>query len=524
MRHTKMKRYFALLLIAAAMACFTQSVWAEPEVTSTDQLSESSIAVLTGTTCGPDAEASFPNARIEYFNTMTDILTVMRTGKADATVSDLGVLRFLQIENKDIVTVGDVLEEISLAPAFPKTAEGQALCDEYSAFVRKLKDDGTLKEIDGKWFGDDESKRQVLDYEKLPDTNGTLTMAVDASLVPFAYVKDNRIVGYDVDVAARFCEANGYRLQIENMSFDSILAAVQTGKCDLSSCGITITEERAESMLFGEPIFTSGNIVAVVDHDLNPDGTVNTGGDQSEQNTSVWGSIKSSFEKTFIRDDRWKMFELGVVNTLIITLLSALLGTLLGFCIFMLCRNGNRAANGIVRILMYLVQGMPMVVLLMILYYIIFGQIKISGLMVAVVGFTLTFGASVLGLLKMGVGAVDKGQYEAGYMLGYSDRRIFYKIILPQALPHIMPSFQGEIISLIKATSIVGYIAVQDLTKIGDLIRSRTYEAFFPLIAVTVIYFLLEGILRFGMNRIDGKLNTRSKRRRKLLEGVKTDD
>jgi polar amino acid transport system substrate-binding protein len=202
-----------------AMA-FTQAVWAKADVTSTDELSEATFAVQTGTTCGTDAETHFPNAQIDYYNTLTDILTVMRTGKADATVCDIGVLRFLQIDNKDIVTVGDIIEEIKLAPAFPKTDKGQALCDEYSEFVRQLWDDGTMKELDDAWFGDDESKRQVIDYENLPDTNGTLTMAVDASIVPFAYVKDNRIVGYDVDVAARFCKAKGYRLEISNMSFD----------------------------------------------------------------------------------------------------------------------------------------------------------------------------------------------------------------------------------------------------------------------------------------------------------------
>ena len=523
MRLTDRKRFLILLVVALGLV-FTHAVCAEPAVTSPDQLSEATFAILTGTTCGPDTEKHFPNAKIEYYNTIADTLAVMRAEKADATVIDKGTIRFLQIDNKDIVMIGDVLEEIHMAPAFPKTDKGQALCDEYSAFVRQITDDGTLEEIDGIWFGDDESARKVLDYENLPDTNGTLTLAVDASITPFAYMKDRKIVGYDVDIAARFCEANGYRLKVSNMSFDSILAAVQTSKCDFASCGITVTEERAESMLFGEPIFTSGNIAAVIDHSVNPDGTPNTGKGLLDEDTSIWGQIRSSFEKTFIREDRWMLFVKGVANTLIITLMSALLGTLLGFFVFVLCRSGNRAANGITRVLMYLVQGMPMVVLLMILYYIVFGQVKVGGLVVAVIGFTLTFAASVIGLLRMGVGAVDNGQYEAAYMLGYSDRRIFYKIILPQALPHIVPSYKGEIIALIKATAVVGYIAVQDLTKMGDIIRSRTYEAFFPLIAVTVIYFILEGILRFGVSRIGVNLEPKRRRRRKLLEGVETDD
>ena len=245
--------------------------------------------------------------------------------------------------------------------------------------------------------------------------------------------------------------------------------------------------------------------------------------DESEDTSSRDGII-SSFHKTFIREGRWRLFADGVLTTLLITLLSILFGTLLGFALFMLCRNGNPVANLVTRFCLWLVQGMPMVVLLMILYYIIFGSVAISGVAVAVIGFTLTFGAAVYGLLKMGVGAVDNGQYEAAYALGYSNRRTFFKIILPQALPHVLPAYRGEIVGLIKATAIVGYIAVQDLTKMGDIVRSRTYEAFFPLIAVTIIYFVLEGLIGFFVSRISVSFNPKRRKPADILKGVKTDD
>ena len=190
----------------------------------------------------------------------------------------------------------------------------------------------------------------------------------------------------------------------------------------------------------------------------------------------------------------------------------------------MLCRNGNPVANLVTRFCLWLVQGMPMVVLLMILYYIVFGSVAISGIAVAVIGFTLTFGASVFGLLKMGVGAVDNGQYVAAYALGFSNRRTFFEVILPQALPHVMPAYRGEIVGLIKATAIVGYIAVQDLTKMGDIVRSRTYEAFFPLIALTVIYFILEELIGFVIRRIGTNVNPKRRSPESILKGVKTDD
>jgi polar amino acid transport system substrate-binding protein len=141
-----------------------------------------------------------------------------------------------------------------------------------------------------------------------------------------------------------------------------------------------------------------------------------------------------------------------------------------------------------------------------------------------VLGFTLTFGAAVFDLLKMGVGAVENGQYEASYALGFSNRQTFFRIILPQALPHVLPAYRGEIVSLIKATAVVGYIAVQDLTRMGDIVRSRTYEAFFPLISITIIYFILEELIGALVGRISVSFNPKRRKPADILKGVKTDD
>ena len=230
--------------------------------------------------------------------------------------------------------------------------------------------------------------------------------------------------------------------------------------------------------------------------------------------------MQSSHYKTFIRENRYQLFIEGIITTLIITVLSILFGTALGFVIYMLCRNGGRIPDTISRIFVWLIQGMPVVVLLMILYYIIFAKTQMSGTVVAVIAFTLVFGAAVFGMLKMGVGAVDQGQTEAALALGYGRTRAFFRIILPQALPHFLPSYKGEVVALIKATAIVGYIAVQDLTKMGDIVRGRTYEAFFPLVAVAVIYFLLGGLLTFIAGRIETLINPRRRKKETILKGI----
>lgn len=243
-----------------------------------------------------------------------------------------------------------------------------------------------------------------------------------------------------------------------------------------------------------------------------------------EGSTSFWAKIVDSFEKTFIREGRWKLFIQGVLTTLIITIASVILGTILGFLVFMACRNGNPYANTITRFFLWLVRGMPIVVLLMILYYIVFGNVSIDGVIVAIIAFTITFCAAVYGLLKMGVGAVDDGQYEGAYALGYSNRNTFFRVILPQAMPHILPAYKGEIVSLIKATAVVGYIAVQDLTKVGDIIRSRTFEAFFPLVAVTIIYFLLEELVSFMVSKITINIDPEKRKPEEILQGVEMDE
>jgi polar amino acid transport system substrate-binding protein len=190
----------------------------------------------------------------------------------------------------------------------------------------------------------------------------------------------------------------------------------------------------------------------------------------------------------------------------------------------MLCRKGGKLSNSIADFLVWLIQGMPVVVLLMILYYVVFAKSSIDGAVVSVIAFTLVFGVAVFGMLKMGVGAVDNGQKEAAYALGFSDMRTFFRIILPQAIPHFLPSYKAEVISLIKATAVVGYIAVQDLTKMGDIVRGRTYEAFFPLIAVAILYFILGGILTTVISRIEIDINPKKRREADILKGINTND
>lgn len=139
----------------------------------------------------------------------------------------------------------------------------------------------------------------------------------------------------------------------------------------------------------------------------------------------------------------------------------------------------------------------------MILYYIIFGKVDISAILVAIFGFAVNFGVYVSEMMRTGIDAVDKGQIEAAHAIGFTKAKTFWKITFPQAARHFLPVFKGEFISMVKMTSVVGYIAIQDLTKVSDIICSRTLEAFFPLIATAVIYFLVANVLTMLLTRLE---------------------
>lgn len=480
------------------------------EYTSLDDFRNKRIGVVTGAIQGPMAEEKFPSATISYYNNHADILEAMRQGKEDAMVDPDIIIRYMMIENEDLTYLKEepFSEPFDIGAIFPKNSEGDALREEFNSFIKQLRSDGTMDELDEIWFGSDESRKTVKQPSEIPAERGILRMATDRSNPPLMYVSNNLTTGMDYDIAVRFCEAYGYGLEVVDMNFSGIVDAVASNKCDFAIGGIAITPERKESVNFSEPYTSCASVIGYLRSESD-----NGSG-------SFLTSVRESFYRTFIKENRWKMFLWGIGTTLLITILSILFGTLLGFIVFMLCRKGNPIALRITRFFVWLIQGMPVVVLLMILYYIIFARAGISGTFVSVIGFTLIFAASVYGMIKAGVGAVDGGQLEAAYALGYTDRKAFFRIILPQAMPHFMPAYKAQITALIKATAIVGYIAVQDLTKAGDLIRSRTYEAFFPLIAVAVIYFILAAILTFLVNKIELHVDPRRRTPEKILEGT----
>jgi len=153
-------------------------------------------------------------------------------------------------------------------------------------------------------------------------------------------------------------------------------------------------------------------------------------------------------------------------------------------------------------------------VLLMLIFYVVFASVNISPVLVAVLAFGMNFAAYVSEMFRSGIEGIDKGQSEAGIAMGFTRTQTFGFVVLPQMIQRILPVYKGEFISMVKMTSIVGYIAVQDLTKASDIIRSRTFDPFFPLIMIAVLYFLIAWVLMQALEHVERKTDPRYRRRK----------
>ena len=206
--------------------------------------------------------------------------------------------------------------------------------------------------------------------------------------------------------------------------------------------------------------------------------------------------LKKEFILNFIEDNRWKYIVDGLKITLIVTIFAVLIGVLLGFLIAIVRTTHDKTGklkilNAICKVYLTVIRGTPVVVQLMIIYFIIFRSVDISKVLVAIIAFGINSGAYVAEIFRSGIMSIDNGQFEAGRSLGFNYAQTMMYIIMPQAFKNVLPTLCNEFISLLKETSVSGYIALQDLTKGGDIIRSRTYDAFMPLIAVALIYLAM---------------------------------
>jgi arginine/lysine/histidine transport system permease protein len=228
---------------------------------------------------------------------------------------------------------------------------------------------------------------------------------------------------------------------------------------------------------------------------------------------SFFSDVSQKFYDAFFLKDRYKYIITGLGNTVLITVFAVLIGVLLGTVVALVkVAHGNdhnkmKIPNAICGLYLTVIRGTPVIVQLLIMYYIILSSTSVDKVTASILAFGINSGAYVAEVIRSGIQSVDKGQIEAGRSLGLNERDTMVKIVFPQALKNVLPAIGNEFIALLKETSVAGYIGVQDLTKGGDIIRSITYDAFTPLLTTAGAYLVIVIGLSAALAKLERRLH-----------------
>ena len=484
--------------LAGSMGCGgTKEEAEQKEIAGAADLEGARIGVQLGTTGDiyvSDYEGDEAGTTVERYNKGADAIQALKLGKIDCVVIDEqpGIEFVKQNSNIRIID-----EEFSLEDyAFCVSKENTELLAQINTAIEKLQADGTIDNIIKNYIGTEEEIGAYPYVSKdVARTNGTLIIGTNAEFPPYEYYENNQITGIDMDIMRAVSDELGMDMQIEDMAFDSIIAAITSGKVNVGASGFTVTEDRKKNINFTDTYITTKQVIIVRDGG-------STGG----------YSLKEKLYDNFVKDNRYLYIVKGFGNTLIITLFAVMLGIILGFLIAIVRTNHDRNGelpilNAVCKVYLTVIRGTPVMIQLLIIYYVILASVT-NKIVVAAIAFGLNSAAYVAEIVRSGIMSVDVGQFEAGRSLGLNYSQTMQLIILPQAIKNILPALLNEVISLLKETSISGYIGLMDLTKGGDIIRSNTYEAFLPLIAVAIIYLAFVMLLSTFVSKLERRLRS----------------
>ena len=479
---------------------------AVPELKSFSDLSGKTVAMITGAPFEELVREKNPDVGdIQYFSTAADMQLALKAGKIDALLNNNAVATMMINQDSSLAMFPESLGDTYFGYAFTK---GDPDRDKWQEAYDSIGEE-RINELWDIWMGTDESQK-VLPKQDWAGDNGTVKVASCDSLPPMSYVGDNgELMGFDIAVMLEIAKKLDIHLEFTGMEFSSVMADVESGKAKVANGSIVTSEERKKLMDFVP--YHEAQFVLVVRADKD-----SASGSASDK--TFIQNLKDSFERTFITDSRYKMIFLGLLRTVVMALCSGILGTLLGFGLVFLRHKNNAVINKLISLYSSLITGIPVVVILMVFYFIVFGKFDTPALIVAIVGFTVIFGARAYGLIQTAVTAVDAGQREAALALGYSEKLAFRKVILPQSKSIYFPTLKTQFVMLLKETSVAGYITVLEMTRAVDLVRSRTMEAFFPLITAAIIYFILTWLLTKIITAVEKQISKRHELRK--IKGV----
>lgn len=496
---TKRKRRYisiALTLVALALAVAAATLFSgrqHKQVAMLRDISGAVVGVQLGTTADLQVtplEHDGSQTRVERYTKTADAVQALLQGKADCVVVDEQPARAFCAQNPSLRILPETYSEDSYALCMAPSRVG--LQQQVNEALDSLRRSGLLDTIVRRHIDDG----LAVAYKPQGGHNRTLVVATNATFRPYEYYEQGQIVGIDIDIVRAVADLLDMNVRVEDMEFDAVITSVQTGKADIGAAGLTVTPERQRNAAFSIPYATTRNVVLVADQ------TAAAGAGQS---------LADRFQANFIDGARYAYLLQGLGNTVLITLVAMLISLVLGTLIAVVRSTHDTTGqlvipNLLCRAFLMVIRGTPTMVQLLIIYYVVFASADVSKVVVAIVAFGINSSAYLAEVVRAGIMAVDKGQAEAGRSLGLTHTQTLRLIVLPQAFRNVLPAMGNELITLLKETSICGYIGLTDLTKGSDIIRSITYDALMPLGLTALIYFALVAALACGVARIEKRL------------------
>ena len=465
--------------------------------TNRKDINNASIGVMTGSIGEMYVKEKLTGAKAFCFDNIMDAIAALNANKIDYVLTAYTTAHIAASKNDNLICLPEKYIQEGARIAINKN--NTELLNEINNKLQEYKDNGILEEIINHWINVDPEKGYEIPNISINNHGKVLRVGVAANREPMIFISNNKIQGLDSELIQRLAYDLGYRVEFSDMNFSALIAALTTNKVDAVISNMSTTEERKKVVNFSDIYYTNPQIMLCTKSNKVIADT--------ELKTSTWEKTKESFYNNLVLEKRYKLILDGLKETVIIAIFSILLGTLLGAIICYLRMRRSKLAIGFAKVYIDIIRGVPVLVLLMIMFYVIFSSTGISATLVAIITFAINFSAYVSEMFRTSIEGVDKGQSEAGVALGFTKTKTFIYIIMPQAIKTVLPVFKGESISLIKMTSVVGYIAIQDLTKASDIIRSRTFDAFFPLIVISIIYFILAWLLGLFLDYLGKRQN-----------------
>ena len=448
------------------------------------QLAGKRVGVLPFSFAATQLDEKLPEAIPFYVNQERDLFYLLGTEKIDAFVISEPRAREYLPNYPQFVQIPEYIARVDYSFFFP--VGKKAICEAFSRQIRAMKKNGMLKAIQNEWVSPANAKAELPpDYQDAP--NGVLRMGVAIDREPFAYLRNEKLVGYDLETAQRAAAAMGYGVEFVRVERDELEQAIEEGRVDFGTADISSKFTSSGKLVYTEPHYNGGLIAVVPDKAKASRVHMALIPQISFFLKEQWFSLRRSLWE----DNRMRKIFGGFEITLTIAVCAVFFGSILGIPLCMLRQSKRKIVSIPADIVCALLYNIPILILLMGLYYVVFRRFGFRPLSAAITIFILRFMASSCRLYMTTLDHIGGVQIDAARALCLRKFTFFRKVIFPQAAAYLAKPFREEIIRLVELTTVVGYISVWDLTKMVDWIRGRTYESFFPIAFATLLYFIL---------------------------------